>query len=59
MSVDRHPFVRATLTLAVRDLLRYKHRHESWPQMAQCPSCVARFWMALGKAAPVKIMQQV
>ena len=56
---DRHPFVRASLTLAIRALLAYRHRHETWQEMGQCPACMARFWRCLADAAPVKTMQRV
>lgn len=56
---ERHPFVRASLTKAIRAWLQYRHRHESAGAMAGCEACAARLWVCLGQAAPVKTMQQV
>lgn len=51
--LPRHPFVKATLQRAVRDLLRDKHNHSTPGELLGCPECMARFWVCLGNAAPV------
>lgn len=49
---DPHPFVRASLTRAVRALLKDKHGHVTPTELLACPECVARFWVHLATAAP-------
>ena len=56
MVVDPHPFTRATLQKAVRELLKDKHNHSSPRELHGCVTCVARFWKCLGNAAPLGII---
>ena len=50
---DRHPFVKATLTKAIRGLLKDKHGHTTPDELRRCPECIARLWDHLGRSAPV------
>ena len=47
-----HPFVRATLTRAVRKVVQDKHDHSGPAEFIACPQCVARLWEALDRVAP-------
>ena len=49
---DPHPFVRANLQRAVRELLKDKHGHLTPKELNSCSVCIARLWKCLGRAVP-------
>lgn len=53
---DPHPFTRALLRKAVRELLKDRHDHSTPVELTSCVTCMDRFWGCLGRAAPKGVL---